>query len=274
MDVSVLASYPWLIDAVLGIVFLTFACIKGVKGIYKVITPVITVVVALILATLLTFLLTGPVTDMIYPMVEDRLVKKLDVDVLTEEALNKLTLRGESEEYMLEIAEQVLPKGTVSMAKKLGIGMSSIMGESIKAVKGVDASEYLTEAQLEKLKKAGVELEAVKNNAMATARAEAQGAIYTAAFAVSYRLTYLMVRHVLWCVFSVALITALTLIVNTFGIVFELPVIGWVDKAGGALLGIVEVGLVLLIVCHLSAFIGIDIFRRLSEYSLLLKPFV
>jgi hypothetical protein len=64
-----------------------------------------------------------------------------------------------------------------------------------------------------------------------------------------------------------------TIIVNTLGLAFKLPVIGWVDKLGGAALGIVECGVALFIAGWLLSFIGFTALHDMAEGTIIFSLF-
>ena len=87
MDAIVFA--PWMLDAMVGAILLACACVKGAKGLYKSLMPLVITVTAAVCALFLSAALTGPVTDVVYPTVENRVISAIHLDKIPEEAMEE-----------------------------------------------------------------------------------------------------------------------------------------------------------------------------------------
>ena len=70
-----------IIDLVLAAVLAVFALLGARKGLIRSLMALVSVVVALIGATLLTAMFVEPVTDLVYPKVEERVLEQFERDV-------------------------------------------------------------------------------------------------------------------------------------------------------------------------------------------------
>ena len=250
-----LASYPWMLDLLVGVILLACACIKGVKGIYKSLMPLAVIVASVICATFLSAILTEPVTEMVYPIAEDKLISALKIDKLPQEDLQQFANLVTNPDTLAKKIEEMLPKGMLPVLSKLGVDVREFAEQTLEDTKdSVDIHDYLSEEQIEKLKDAGVELQTAAATAVGSTKdaLAAEGAFFSTVFSLTYRLTAIAVHYLLWGIFCVLFLALLTIIKNTFGLAFDLPVIGWVDKLGGALLGVVEAGLVMFVIGWLA----------------------
>lgn len=69
-----------IIDLVLAAVLAVFALLGARKGLIRSLMALVSVVVALIGATLLTAMFVEPVTDLVYPKVEERVLEQFERD--------------------------------------------------------------------------------------------------------------------------------------------------------------------------------------------------
>ena len=70
-----------IIDLVLAAVLALFALLGARKGLIRSLMALVSVVVALIGATLLTAMFVEPVTDLVYPKVEERVLEQFERDI-------------------------------------------------------------------------------------------------------------------------------------------------------------------------------------------------
>ena len=70
-----------IIDLVLAAVLAVFALLGARKGLIRSLMALVSVVVALIGATLLTAMFVEPVTDLVYPKVEERVLEQFERDI-------------------------------------------------------------------------------------------------------------------------------------------------------------------------------------------------
>jgi len=241
-------------DIAVGVVFLISAITKWGKGLYKCIMPLIVVVAAIIGAVILSNVLTPAVTEAIYPKVEDKVVANLQENLA--ELQDELNLSAEADVIGGKVKE-LIPEPLWKIGEKLG-ELEDVFADFAQKV-GQSAAELLTAEQREKLQSAGVGL-----------REEAEDvrvAVFAAAFETAYRLTETVVRWTIRILGFALLYLLLTLLKNALHFTVELPVIGWVDKLGGAMLGILECAAVLLVAGWLLEFFDVMLLHELSEGS-------
>ena len=70
-----------IIDLVLAAVLAVSALLGACKGLIRSLMALVSVVVALIGATLLTAMFVEPVTDLVYPKVEERVLEQFERDI-------------------------------------------------------------------------------------------------------------------------------------------------------------------------------------------------
>lgn len=265
------ANYPWAADVILAAVFLSAACIKGAKGLYKMLMPALVMILSLICATILSSVLTKPVTDFVYPMVEDQVIAKLDLENLSQEKAEKMLSRIQDEADLSEFVENFLPEKTVSDAQKMGVNIKKFMQKTAKKLRENDSFVFdLTEKQIEKLEQAGIEVKESVGAATTQTALKAEGALLSVTFTLARRLTETAVHYILWIILAIVFMLIFTVLKNAMNLVFELPVIGWVDKLGGALVGIAECALGVLVVCWLLRLFGVTALQELAEGTKLL----
>ena len=108
----------------------------------------------------------------------------------------------------------------------------------------------------------------------AVAQADARALAEQAARAVLYPVTVAVVRVGLFFLFFVLLKVMLGLLTAAAGLAFDLPVIGWLDRAGGALVGVVECAVVLLILVRLIQISGVAPLIAVVQRSRILSLFL
>ena len=103
--------------------------------------------------------------------------------------------------------------------------------------------------------------------------ASEKAVLFSTVFSLTHRLTSIAVHFLLWCFFCTLFLAVFTIIVNTFGLAFKLPVIGWVDKLGGAALGAVECGVVLFILGWFANLIGFTVLHDMGSGTVIYSLF-
>lgn len=227
-----------LMDILVGAVLLFAAVMKGVKGLYRSLMPLIVTVAAIAGALILSNVLTPVVTEAVYPRVEDKVVEKLQENLA--EVRDELLLSGEADVIGGKVKE-LIPEPLWRIGEKLN-ELDDVFSDFAQRV-GESASELLTLEQREKLQEAGVQIREGTESAAEDVRA----AVFAAAFETAHRLTETIVRWTIRILGFVLLYLLFTLLKNAFHFTVDLPVIGWLDKLGGAVLGIVECAAVLLV---------------------------
>lgn len=269
-------SYPWMLDLIVGVILLAFACIKGAKGIYKSLMPLAVVVASVICATFLSAVLTEPVTKQVYPIAEDKLISALKIDKLPQEDLEKFADLVTKPGMLADAVEEMLPQELLPLLSKLGVDVREFAQQTLEKTKdSFDIHDYLSQEQIEKLKELGVEVKTAAETAVGSTQSalSVEGAFFSTVFSLMYRLTAIAVHFFLWGIFCVLFLALLTIIKNALGLAFNLPVIGWVDKLGGAVLGVVECGVILFVVGWLARLIGFTALHELSEGTILFALF-
>lgn len=276
MNQSIVASAPWLLDVLIGAILLACACVKGAKGIYKSLMPLVVTIAAVICATFTSALLTEPVTEVVYPTVEDVVIPAIQLDKLPEDVLENFAYLVTEKEQLTQLADEFVSEDVQNTLARLGLDLKDFL---IQAWEKAEVSEriqdYLSEEQIEKLKEIGVELKTAADTALdATQSAlDSEAVFFSAIFSLTYRLTSIAVHFFLWCIFCVLFLVVFTIIKNALGLTFKLPVIGWVDKLGGAILGAVLCGIVLYALGWILNLIGFTALHDLGAGTKLFSLF-
>ena len=279
----------WVLDLIIVILLLTGACIKAVKGLYASLMPLVITILSFVLAMFCSSVLTESATKMVYPIVEDKVIEAIHLDEIPSKDLATFTNHITNPEALIEDVKKLLPERTEPMLAYFQDDLVEFLIENYELIKkeSKDTLEteiygYLTEDQIKKLEEAGVELKVkgleVKDAAdtvLSTTKMamNAEAVLFSVVFPVTYRLTAMFVHGFLWCVFSVLFIVSLTTIKNVTGLAFKLPVIGWVDKLGGAAIGAVQYGIVLFIIGWLLKMFGFMTLHELGQGSILFSKF-
>ena len=239
-------------DIAVGAVLVFGAVVKGAKGLYKYIMPLFVTVAAIIGALILSRMLTPVVTEVVYPKVEDRVIEKMQEKQT--ELQQDMLLSGEADVLGGKVKE-FLPESLLKLGEKLG-QLDEVISELTEKV-GEGASGILSDAQKDKLDSIGAEVREDTE--------DARLAVYAAAFDAAYRLTEFVICWVIRILGFVLLYFLFTLLKNALHFTVKLPVIGWVDKLGGAALGVAECAVVLLIAGVLLKFFNIMLLHDLSQ---------
>ena len=283
------ANVVWVLDLIIVIILLTGACIKAVKGLYSSLMPLAITVLSFVLAMFCSAILTEPITQRIYPIVEDKVIEAIHLDEIPAEDLAAFTNHITNPEALINDVKNLLPERTEPMLSYFEDDLVEFLEENYELIKDKskdtlenDVYGYLTEDQIKKLQETGVEIKVkglelkdATDTVLSTTKMamNAEAILFSVVFPVTYRLTALFVHGVLWCVFSVLFIASLTTIKNVTGLAFKLPVIGWVDKLGGAALGAIQYGIILFVVGWLLRMFGFMTLHELGQGSILFSKF-
>lgn len=170
------------------------------------------------------------------------------------------------------LSARIVPKVTESLASKLST--HGILTDTVDGA--LDAMEKaLPTGMLDALDTAGVSQKAhmLAQEAGTSAENTADRAVYAAAEALAESLVPRYVKLFLLVALFVLFRIVLSLLAKSFGLVFKLPVVGSVDKLGGAALGVIEGATVIWGVLWLSRQLGITRFSDMAEGTLLLSLF-
>lgn len=279
----------WVLDLIIVILLLTGACIKAVKGLYSSLMPLVITLLSFVLAMFCSAVLTESVTKKVYPIVEDKVIEAIHLDEIPAADLAAFTNHITNPEALIEDVKKLLPERTEPMLSYFEDDLVEFLVENYELIKEesketleTEVYGYLTEDQIKKLEEMGVELKVkgielkdATDTILSTTKMamNAEAILFSVVFPVTYRLTALFVHGVLWCVFSVLFIASLTTIKNVTGLAFKLPVIGWVDKLGGAALGAIQYGIVLFVIGWLLRMFGFMTLHELGQGSILFSKF-
>lgn len=291
------ANALWVLDLIIVIILLTGACIKAVKGLYDSLMPLVITILSFVLAMFASSVLTESVTQMVYPIVEDKVIEAIHLDEIPAADLAAFTNHITDPEALVEDVKKLLPEKTLPMLSYFQEDLVEFLVENYEIIKdetkesyetikeetkGSKIYGYLKDEQIKKLEEAGVQLQVtgveIKEAAdtiLSTTKIamNAEAALFSIVFPVTYRLTALFVHGILWCVFSVLFMASLTTIKNVTGLAFKLPVIGWVDKVGGAAIGAIQYGIVLFVIGWVLRAFGFMTLHELGQGSILFSKF-
>ena len=283
------ANVVWVLDLIIVIILLTGACIKAVKGLYSSLMPLAITVLSFVLAMFCSAILTESITQRIYPIVEDKVIEAIHLDEIPAEDLAAFTNHITNPEALINDVKNLLPERTEPMLSYFEDDLVEFLEENYELIKDKskdtlenDVYGYLTEDQIKKLQETGVEIKVkglelkdATDTVLSTTKMamNAEAILFSVVFPVTYRLTALFVHGILWCVFSVLFIVCLTTIKNVTGLAFKFPVIGWVDKLGGAALGAIQYGIILFAIGWLLRMFGFMTLHELGQGSILFSKF-
>ena len=291
------ANALWVLDLIIVIILLTGACIKAVKGLYASLMPLVITILSFVLAMFASSVLTESVTQLVYPVVEDKVIEAIHLDEIPAADLAAFTNHITDPEALVEDVKNLLPEKTLPMLSYFQDDLVEFLEENYEVIKeetkeGYETIKeetkenkvygYLKDEQIKKLEEAGVQLQVkgmelkdATDTILSTTKVamNAEAALFSVVFPVTYRLTALFVHGILWCVFSVLFTASLTTIKNVTGLAFKLPVIGWVDKIGGAAIGVVQYGIVLFVIGWLLRAFGFMTLHELGQGSILFSKF-
>ena len=283
------ANVIWVLDLIVVILLLTGACVKAVKGLYSSLMPLVITILSFVLAMFCSSILTESVTQKIYPIVEDRVIEAIHLDDIPANDLADFTNHITNPEALIDDVKKLLPERTEPMLSYFQDDLVEFLEENYELIKEKsketleeDVYGYLTEDQIKKLQETGVEIKVkglelkdATDTVLSTTKMamNAEAILFSVVFPVTYRLTALFVHGILWCVFSVLFIASLTTIKNVTGLAFKLPVIGWVDKLGGAALGAIQYGIVMFVIGWVLRMFGFMTLHELGQGSILFSKF-
>ena len=283
------ANVVWVLDLIIVIILLTGACIKAVKGLYSSLMPLAITVLSFVLAMFCSAILTESITQRIYPIVEDKVIEAIHLDEIPPKDLAAFTNHITNPEALINDVKNLLPERTEPMLSYFEDDLVEFLEENYGLIKEKskdtlenDVYGYLTEDQIKKLQETGVEIKVkglelkdATDTVLSTTKMamNAEAVLFSVVFPVTYRLTALFVHGILWCVFSVLFIASLTTIKNVTGYAFKLPVIGWVDKAGGAAIGAIQYGIVMFVIGWVLRMFGFMTLHELGQGSILFSKF-
>lgn len=233
-----------IIDGVLLLVLIVGYCIGAKRGLFKSLMGFAVVIVALIGSMLIANVLTEPVTDLIYPAVEEKITARFEsaysdeqvTDALKDAAQNDIEafLNGKVSDEFVQLLERI-----------------GIKAETIRT--------FLDDVTNSKL--------------VSTLRDSAKESAAAAVSAMAYAMVHTAVQAVLSLVLFLLLLIVLKLFTRLFDHVFDLPVLKTLNDVGGGVLGLLEVLLFVYLALWLAPRFGITFLRDKAEHTYLLKFF-
>ena len=131
-----------IIDLALAAVLAVFALLGARKGLIRSLMALVSVVVALIGATLLTAMFVEPVTDLVYPKVEERVLEQFERDIPSDALAADLSAGGLLPDELSEALGEAL-----DTLKRFGVSDDAIDGvtKSVtdSAVSAAERAAYL-----------------------------------------------------------------------------------------------------------------------------------
>lgn len=261
---SFLSSH-WFPDAIILVVILLFALIKGHKGFFRCVVPVVILAIALVGSYFLTPYVEPVAQEKLLPFVQQKVMEKMeDVDLGTVGDISSLINKKDSTEKDAEKenADAKDQKSEISTADS-GLVNSLInqLPDGIKAVVekyGVDVEGTVKE-KISDIKIGDGVKEQLTNSALALVSSAAEKAIHTGCYIV-VALALLIVLNIIKA------------IINPF--FSKAPVVSQVNKLAGTILGIIEALLIIYLVVSVMKLFNIgDIVTR-AEGTYLLKLFL
>ncbi len=300
-----LTGNPLVIDFVAGGFSLAAACAGLVKGLYKQIMPFAVVTLALLGAIVLSATLTTPVTEMIFPKIVAAYVKDdgrgLDIAEISREAQERL--RPLVPRKLLDNLDEAERSGVLgdtvteifqdASDNDLGDAVNDVLNQAAESETGEklrdvgDIIGNLNETAGDAIRAA---LDAARDGAAGNAIDSALGAaadgvvgdamndtVRTARIEITKAIaeqTAAYVRLLLLCILWVAMMVALTIIKNTFGLAAKLPVVKQADRLGGAALGLVECAMVFWGLAWVDKITGLGWLAQQAQGTVFLRLFV
>lgn len=214
------------IDLVLAAVLVVFALRGARKGLIRSLMELVSVVLALAGATVLTAMLVEPVTDLVFPRVEEKVISQFEQTV---------TNGAEAPETGVETQ---LPADDAES--------DGLLPESV--------SELLN-AAAEKLKRFGVSDDAIGGVADSV-----NESLRSAAEQAAYLLVKTIVQAVVFLLSFLALMLLLRLLTRALDELCALPVLLQINMLGGAAFSLVEGALLLFLIIFLAPRFGVTWF--------------
>ncbi len=254
-------------DMLVGAILLAAGWMRAKKGLYHSLMPLVVTISSLVCAVFASAVLTEPVTELIYPVVEDLVIQTVHIEKLPTEDLEYLSALISDTDGMTAKLEELLPGRMMPMLTSLGVDLKEFLSELMGKIKGSETfGTYLNEEQLSKLEELGINLRSVTGEMRGAARSalDVEAILFTAIFSLTRRLTSLAVHFVLWLLSLVFFRAVFTALKNVLGLTVRLPVIGWADSLGGAVLGVLECGIILFVIGWLARFFGFSALHNIG----------
>ena len=122
-------------DMLVGAILLAAAWLRGRKGLYQSLMPLVVTIASLVCAVFASAILTEPVTELVYPVVEDIVIRTVHVENLPTEDLEYLSALISDTEGMTEKLEELLPGRMLPMLTGLGVDLKEFLSELMENIK-------------------------------------------------------------------------------------------------------------------------------------------
>lgn len=199
-------------------------------------------------------------------------------ELLTDEKIDSAV--SGAEDLLMDAAREALEKRGLTgdaareYIRKAGDALGSA-GDTVLTEENIDAAMNAVQREMslgaENLYGDGTE--AREGREAIRAAEDSRAAAEAAVSALIGFLTPRYVRVVVFLIGWVAFLAILTIIKNTFGLVFKLPVVKQVDKIGGAVLGFVETAACMWLGFWVVRYLGFNVFQELAKKTLVLRFF-
>lgn len=225
----------YVIDGVLAAVLLCGTLFGAYRGLFKTLMSLAVVIVSIVGSLLIANALAGPMTDFIAPKLEQQVVQQFSDKLNT--SSGDTASQDETKGSMTELLERY--------------GVSGSVADGLR--------QRLTE---------------VFSEASASARETVVASFRSAISAGLRSMVFSLVTTVLVFVSFLVLTLTLTLLTNTLNHLFDLPVLGTVNRLGGGLIGLMEAALLLYVILYLANLANIGNLSQRREASILLPLFL
>lgn len=240
-----------MIDGLLALLLIGGAVLGAVRGLFRSLMGLVTVAVAMIGSLILAGLLTGPVTDMIAPRVEDAAVSAF----------------GERYDAFVKSLPESVENAAGSAAAEAGSrGLTELL-DGLDLPEGIRLPDDWKQKLLDPL------ISAAQSGAAQT-KDSAQNLFRQAVSTAVRSLVSGAVHAVLVLVLYIVLLLTLKLLTHTLNHVFDIPVLGTVNRLGGAALGLLESALLAFILVYAASHLGVKAVTESAESAVLLPIFL
>ena len=199
-------------------------------------------------------------------------------ELLTDEKIDSAV--SGAEDLLMDAAREALEKRGLTgdaareYIRKAGDALGSA-GDTVLTEENIDAAMNAVQREMNLGAEGlyGDGSEAREGREAIRAAEDSRAAAEAAVSALIGFLTPRYVRVVVFLIGWVAFLAVLTIIKNTFGLVFKLPVVKQVDKIGGAVLGFVETAACMWLGFWVVRYLGFNVFQELAKKTIVLRFF-
>ena len=241
-----------IIDIVLGVLLIAFIVIGAVRGLLKTVIGIAMIIVAILGSVLFSGMLATPVTNWVYPKVEDKLMKLVNepsLHINIGAILQNATDQKIQEFLELEVPDDFfasgVPEDILKIAQQFGFTEEDLKKPVSSALK---SAQDIMRNYMEKQKASGKGVE----EASAHEAAEEAGKAAAKAFLRP------LVRAVLILILFILLLIILKIIGGALNkAAKKTPGVKQVNSAGGAVLGFVEYAVLVYLLLYICSRFGL-----------------